>query len=129
MSFLDTLEGITLDPTVKVKDKLIQDIELQKQAADAESKGQPFNPRNSERAFPKWFFRLDGAWWSHLKAGNAMLLIKGRNSFKAGTNLTDWYDEVIGTVRSGALDAEIEAAVKGRKKQNSKRQGKLEVVA
>jgi hypothetical protein len=90
MSFLDTLEGITLDPTTKVRDKLLQNIELQKQAA---RDGKNFQPPS--KRFHKWFFRLDGAWWSHLKVGTTTLKVKGHTSFKGGATLDEliaWYD-------------------------------------
>jgi hypothetical protein len=113
MSFLNTLEGITLDSTLRKRDKLIQAIELQRQAAEHESRREPFKPERAKR-FSKWYFRHDGAWWSNLRIGHASLVIRGHTSFKGGATLEDliaWYDEVIQDIRKGALDGEIEAVV------------------
>jgi hypothetical protein len=115
-------EVITLNPLVKVKAKLLDDIELQKQAADAQLRGQMFNPKGEDaRSFHKWFFQIGGVWYSCLKVGNTSVHIQGGNCFKAGATLTDlmdWYDEVKEEIRSGGRDTEIQEAVKGRKKKD-----------
>jgi hypothetical protein len=136
MTFLDTLEGIDVTKAVTVKDKLIADIELQKQAALAKIRNEPF--KEGER-FHTWFFEMTDGYYSFLKSGHTAIRIKGRNGFKAGPDLhavIAFYDEAIETIRTGALDENIEEAVKRRKDTLKKgkeagkgRKRKLEVAA
>ena len=134
--FLASLTGIVIDKKVTVKDRLLVDINLQKQAAQARVRGEEF--RTGERAFHEWFFQMSDGWWSYLKLGHTAIRIKGRNGFKAGQDLPEvvaWYDQVADTVRIGALDAEIAEAMERRKEPMKGKKGrggkkaKLEVAA
>ena len=115
--FFNTVTAVQMDKAISTKDKLLADIELQKQAAQARLDDKPFNPRESERAFSVWFFERQGAWWSYIRAGNTPLHINGGDAFQAGDTLTEvieWYDKVAASVRAGDLDAELAATMKRR---------------
>jgi hypothetical protein len=133
--FLDELHGIEVTKSLTVRDKLLADIELQKKAAQAQMLGEDF--KTGERSFHKWFFEMTDGWYTFLKVGHTSMRIKSRNAFKAGATLEHvpaFYDGAMETIRTGALDEEIAAAVEKRKepmkgKKGKGKKAKLEVAA
>jgi hypothetical protein len=117
LGFFSTVTAVKIDKAVTTKDKLLADIDLQQQAVKAKIQGEPFNPKNSDRAFSEWFFQRGATWWTYLRAGHTPILIGGGDAFEAGATLEDvsaWYDQAAKAIRAGELDAEIEDARRRR---------------
>jgi hypothetical protein len=115
--FFTTVTAVKIDKAVTTKDKLLADIELQKQAVQAKLDNKPFNPKNSDRAFSEWFFQRGRAWWTYLRAGHTPILINGGDAFEAGETLESvgaWYDRAAQAIRACELDTEIADARKRR---------------
>jgi hypothetical protein len=115
--FFTTITAVKIDKAVTTKDKLLADIELQKQAIHAKLDNEPFNPKNSDRAFSEWFFQRGTTWWTYLRAGHTPIFINDGDAFEAGETLEEvsaWYEGAAKAILSGELDVEIEAAMKRR---------------
>jgi hypothetical protein len=117
--FLETLEAVQVDPLIITRDKLIEDIELQKRAVAAELNGTPFKPKDQKRAFHTWHRLRKREWWTQLKAGHTALKLNGGVLFRAGKELADvidFYDTAIPLIEAGELDDAIRDAMKRRER-------------
>ncbi len=128
--FFSTINAVKIDKAVTTKDKLLSDIELQKQAVQAKLDNKPCNPKNSDRAFSAWFVQRGTTWWTYLRAGHTPILINGGDTLEAGPqskSVSAWYAKAATAIRAGELYAEIEATRKRRSDSLRARQGRPKV--